>query len=580
MISAMRIRVGTLDDLKDRGRLLTKAGGHGVCVFWDGGRAWALDDRCPHMGFPLHRGTVEEGLVTCHWHHARFDLATGATLDPFADDGRAFPVEVVDGDVFLVVDQADGQGELLRRRLREGLEQGLTLVTAKSVLGLLESGVDPTEIVRAGVEFGTANRREGWGAGLTVLVAMANLLPWLDPEDRALALVHGLAFVSRDTRTHAPAFTLAPLGGAGVAGVADVPPERLASWYRRFIETRSGAAAERALVTAVAAGRPPAELADTMLAAATDHVFLDGGHTLDFTNKAFEALELLGWDLAPDVLPTVVDQTAGASRSEEGGRWRHPHDLVSLLRRSEERVVAALGTDPPGIDDPGGVSDLGWRLLGDDPAAVSDALCEAAEAGATAEQLGRALALAAGLRVTRFHTQNDFGDWDTVHHGFTAANALHQCLRRHPSPQAARGAVHGALKVYLDRFLNVPAARLPAAASGDLADLQPCWDGQGGVDRAGAIAYGYLEGGGDPRRLVAALGHCLLAEDAQFHWYQTVEAGVAQYSAWPQGSEEGALLLAGTARFLAAHTPTRRELPHVVRIAARLRRGEDLFEEE
>jgi hypothetical protein len=243
-------------------------------------------------------------------------------------------------------------------------------------------------------------------------------------------------------------------------------------------------------------------------------------------------------------------------------------------------VVAALGADPSGIDDPGGVSDLGWRLLGDDPAAVSDALCEAAEAGATAEQLGRALALAAGLRVTRFHTQNDFGDWDTVHHGFTAANALHQCLRRHPSPQAARGVVHGALKVYLDRFLNVPAARLPAAASGDLADLQPCWDGQGGVDRAGAIAYGYLEGGGDPRRLVAALGHCLLAEDAQFHWYQTVEAGVAQYSAWPQGSEEGALLLAGTARFLAAHTPTRRELPHVVRIAARLRRGEDLFEEE
>ena len=33
------------------------------------------------------------------------------------------------------------------------------------------------------------------------------------------------------------------------------------------------------------------------------------------------------------------------------------------------------------------------------------------------------------------------------------------------------------------------------------------------------------------------------------------------------------------ARFLAAHTPTRRELPHVVRIAGRLRRGEDLFEE-
>ena len=570
----MRVRVGTLEELQARGQLVGKAASHGVCVFWDGQRPWALDDRCPHMGFPLHRGTVEEGLVTCHWHHARFDLATGGTLDPFADDARAFPVEVEGGDVFVVLAPDPGRTDDLRRRLREGLEQGLTLVTAKSVLGLLEAGVDPTEIVRTGVEFGTANRREGWGAGLTVLVAMANLLPWLDGDDRALALVHGLAFVSRDTRNHAPAFALAPLGRA------EVPSERLASWYRRFVETRSGSAAERVLLTAVAADRPPAEVAGMMLAAATDHVFLDGGHTLDFTNKAFEALALLGWDHAADVLPTLVDQTAAASRSEEGGRWRHPHDLAGLIRESEGRLTAVLERGSGGIDDPTAVSALGWELLGDDPVAVVEAVLAAAETGATPEQLGRALALAAGLRITRFHTQNDFGDWDVVHHGFTAANALHASLRRHPSPELARGVLHGALKVYLDRFLNVPAARLPATDTGDLADLQACWDEQGGVDRAGAVAYGFLRGGGDPRRLVAALAKALLAEDAAFHWYQTVEAGVAQYSAWPEGSEEGVLLLAGTARFLAAHTPTRRELPHVVRIAARLRRGEDLFEEE
>ena len=45
------------------------------------------------MGFPLHQGTVESGLVTCHWHHARFDLASGCTLDPFADDARGFDVD-------------------------------------------------------------------------------------------------------------------------------------------------------------------------------------------------------------------------------------------------------------------------------------------------------------------------------------------------------------------------------------------------------------------------------------------------------------------------------------------------------
>jgi hypothetical protein len=142
-----------------------------------------------------------------------------------------------------------------------------------------------------------------------------------------------------------------------------------------------------------------------------------------------------------------------------------------------------------------------------------------------------------------------------------------------------RGALHGALRVYLDRFLNVPAARLPVATSGSLVELEACWDGQGHVDEAGSIAYGYLRGGGSRAELIAALGHALLAEDPGFHWYQVYEAGVRQALAWPDGSEESAIVLAAVARFLAAHTPTRRELPTVVRIAARLRRGEPLYEE-
>jgi hypothetical protein len=230
------------------------------------------------------------------------------------------------------------------------------------------------------------------------------------------------------------------------------------------------------------------------------------------------------------------------------------------------------------------VESVAWRLLDDDPGKVTDALLAALEEGATPEQVGRSVALAAGLRITRFGVQNDHGDWDVVHHGFTYANALHQALSRQPSPELLRGAVHGALKVYLDRFLNVPAARLPvvapASGAGDLAELQTCWDQQGRVDEAGGIVARWVLAGGDPDAAVAALGRALVNEDAGFHWFQTVEAAARQAAAWPRGSEPQALLLAGAARFLAAQTPTRRELPQVVRIAVRLRRGEDLFEEE
>jgi hypothetical protein len=460
---------------------------------------------------------------------------------------------------------------------------------AKAVLGLFdELGAEPATaaVVKAGVEFGTRYRGPGWGSGLTVLTAMANVLSGLHEEDRALALVHGLSFVSRDTRGHSPRFALEPLG-------AELPEARLAEWYRRFVDTRSGDAAERTLASAARSGLAASQLAALMGAAATDHVFLDGGHTLDFTNKAFEVLDHLGSDHAQVVLPSLAHQTTAASRAEESGAWRHPYDLAGMLAQAEQELPRRLATaaassslsdsafSAQSLDD--SVDALAWMLLGDDPAEILQALDRAAETGATAEEMARAVAYAAALRVTRFHTQNDHGDWDAVHHGFTAANAVHQMLVRSPSPALARGIYHGALKVFLDRFLNVPAAPLPArhsAASGaaDLRQLEACWDRQDMVDEAGAIIYGWLRSGGTRAAAVAALGSALLHEDAEFHWFQMYEAAARQAMAWPEGSEQVALILAGTARFLAAHTPTRRELPQVVRIASRLRRGEPLYE--
>ena len=317
-----------------------------------------------------------------------------------------------------------------------------------------------------------------------------------------------------------------------------------------------------------------------MFAAATDHVFLDGGHVLDFTNKAFEGLDQLGWASAGDVLSALVSQTAEARRLEEEGSWRHPEDLAGIARSATQRLesLGEAALSGSGLADDR-IEALAWQLLGDDPAAAVDGLLEALESGATPEQAGRAVALASGLRIARFGVQNDHGDWDVVHHGFTYANALHQALVRAPSVELLRGAVHGVLKVYLDRFLNVPAARSPELGDVDLDGLAACWDQQGQVDRAGAIVYSWVRSKGDPDPAIAALGHALLAEDAEFHWFQTVEAAVRQARAWPDGSEPQAVLLGAAARFLSAHTPTRRELPQVVRIAMRLRRGDNLFDE-
>ena len=50
------------------------------------------------MGFPLDRGSVEDGILACHWH---YDVASGCTFDLWADDVPTCPVEVHDGEVWI-----------------------------------------------------------------------------------------------------------------------------------------------------------------------------------------------------------------------------------------------------------------------------------------------------------------------------------------------------------------------------------------------------------------------------------------------------------------------------------------------
>jgi hypothetical protein len=544
----------------------------------DGDTVAAVDNRCPHMGFPLSRGTVCDGILTCHWHHARFDLTTGGTFDPFADDVAVHDVRVADGVVW--VDPRPraqaGRAERYLARLQDGLEQDLSLVLVKSVLGLLaeEPAAAPRRVLETGALFGARQRAGGWGPGLTILTAMGNVLDRLAPDDRAIALFHGLAHVASDCAGQPTRFQLDALP------TRDIAPARLREWFRQFVEVRNRDGAERVLLTAVATGMPAAAICEMMQAAATDHFFLSGGHTLDFINKGFELLESIGWQHAGAVLPSLVGGLAGATRSEEQNAWRAPIDLVALVRPSLERLPDRIAGARGGLL---GFEALVERLLVDDPAEVVGALDGAFEAGAEPAEVSLALCQAAALRVARFATSNEFGDWITVLHTFTYCNALHQSLRRATSAEVARGIYHGALRVYLDRFLNVPPARLPdgraaAPAAGELADeLLGRLDRQAQVQPAAELVDAYLRAGRPVDRLWAALGTAFLREDAEFHTYQMYEAGARLYAELaPERPEPARQAAVAVARYLSAHAPTHREMRQTARIAVRLQRGDDL----
>ena len=574
---------GSLEELKAKGRFVMHGVHRPILVVYDRGRVFALDNRCPHMGFPLDRGSVEDGILTCHWHHARFDLESGCTFDLWADDTPTCPVEVRNGEVWVktTFGHADPAAHWLKR-LDDGLAHDIGLVIAKAVQGRLAAGAAKADILRQTALFGARNR-DGWGVGLTILTALGNLLPALPEEEAYLALFHGARRVAADCDGQAPRRERAPLESRP-------EPAALKRWLRRWTKVRHREAAERTLLTAISGLSPP-ELADALLAAETERAFADSGHSLDFINKAFECLNLIGWEHASSLLPTVVGQMTTARGAEESTEWRQPDDLIALCDRAA-RELSDLFAERRG----GGWSDraaLAQDMLGDDPGVIVEAIRKAIRQGAAPADLGRSLAYAAALRVARFGDANEHGDWETAHHVFSYGNALHRMLERIGTAEidvlaAARGVLHGAMALYLTRYLNVPPARIPGE-NGERLDGLPAseeairnalldaFDRQRQVDLAARLVARHLALGHSPQALIATLGRALLREDASFHAYQMLEAGVRQFAVWGD-TDQGRRILIAVARYLAAHSPTERAALQTADIAQRLMRGGELHQ--
>lgn len=581
-----RICVSTLEDLKIKGRLSINVHGHDLVIFYHNNQVYALDNRCPHMGFPLSRGSTKDGILTCDWHHARFDLKSGGTFDLWAGDVAAFPVQVHDDKVWVTIEQHTDLRAQYTQLLHEGLKQNNGLLIAKSVIALLTSEVDTSELVRIGVKHGTNYRQDGWGQGLTTLVCMSNLLPFLSLEDKSRALYHGLSAVAQDCDGAPPRFI-----GDGLPGTApDIGT--LKQWFRNFIEVRDSDAAERCLISAIQSKMDISQIADMMFCAATDHRYLDGGHVLDFTNKAFEALEQIGWDVAEEVLTSLVPLYARATRMEERSSWRHPIDLAKILERTFKELSDCLeaGKEKRGNWKPR--ISLIDTLLGDNPDQTADVLLNAIREGATEEELAAFVEYTSALRIAHFAITNEFSDWDIALHTYAFSHAVSQSIRRFPSAELMRAIFDAAMSIYLNRFLNVPRSPLPKLMSNVAAKqivdhgivskkFLELLDKRDSVNDVVETLVEYASLQLDQDRLLSLLGNALLREDRNFHSIQMIEAAIRQCQTLVELEKslfDRLPVLIAAVRYLAAHSPTVRRQGQMFEIAWRLQRGEKIYE--
>jgi len=99
------VEIGTVSAVPRRGARCVNTPAGKIAVFrTQEDQIFAIENRCPHKHGPLSEGIVHGASVTCPLHSWVFDLATGKAQGADEGEVRTYPIDVVDGRIFMAFD--------------------------------------------------------------------------------------------------------------------------------------------------------------------------------------------------------------------------------------------------------------------------------------------------------------------------------------------------------------------------------------------------------------------------------------------------------------------------------------------
>jgi nitrite reductase/ring-hydroxylating ferredoxin subunit len=543
------------------GKVVKRRGKQIALVRIDEDRVFAIDNRCPHEGYPLVEGTVKDCVLTCDWHNWKFDLRSGACLRG-GEDVRAYPLLIKEGEIHVDLRDPDPGAQKPRAEasFREAVLKRDMGRAARDALRLLELGSKPEDLIAEATEIAAARLEWGWDHGLTVAAECVRALPLYEGAERVIPVTQAVAG-AMDRALNRPVRPRPPVEeGAGARSM-----EEARRSFRELLEAEEQERAEATFIRALEAGMGIEEAKRWLFTAATDH-FLDYGHGIIYAVRAIQMLELVGWEWAPKLLPSVAFQIAWGTRED---RLPYMRRFQALLREVEPELSRLFELQGQGEGPAGWSGEELFKQVVDGSLedGVSGVL-EALRAGVSFDRIISPITAAAGERLLRFDRQIDRDPtreegWLDVTHLITHANAARTAFAMQPSPELLRALFYSARFVWSVRKLD-----RPGEAAGTLPDPE-------GIERPGeeilsaieaaigdrderralALTRGYLAAGHAEEALGRRLIRFAIADSASVeimiaHTIKTTVAAVEELAAIREPYR--ALPLLGAVRFLAA----------------------------
>ncbi len=340
----------TVSELRAAGGALgVSLGSREVLIAFADAGIYAVDRLCPHEAYPLDRGRIERGELTCPAHGWRFDLATGACRTA-TDDLRSYDVEVRDGTVFVNVDVEPTTAELERggEAVIGALEVGRPSLAARRTARLLGIGSSPERVLLLLARYGASHAEAGLDPETAAVADVLVLLPHLDGTG-TVRLVADLAAAMAERLARA-----APRFGPEPAAPLAWSVEGVEMTLSRLVAAGDADECEAVVAGMVAAGVPPAAIGAGLAAGAA--ATFRGPWPLVVLRRAVALVEAFGPEAAGVALPVAAYGCAtpwegpGSFARTAGALADRPAAVADTLRGSAEVLAGLAPRDDAGAE--------------------------------------------------------------------------------------------------------------------------------------------------------------------------------------------------------------------------------------
>ncbi len=523
------VKVATLDELAEGKPRAIKAEGQSIALFKHNGDIYATDNQCPHMGYPLTRGRVRGGVLTCDWHGWSYDMRGGGCFTGGCDDLATFPVEIRENDIYIDIagggNKRDDAHFLL---LQEGLLFGDNWTLSKAVAIILARGVSESDVLNrlvrhAGRHFVTElDAREG-GWQLANLVNGVKVASQYEPEDRLIPLMMAASGASGRAGDR-PA--VAPLPG-------DITWEKLERWIRVFSADREWEGIEKCLITARRLGEHDDKIIPLAYECIVEPFFLGHGDSLLHIGYLAELLEQFGWEVSEELVCGLTAKILGRGR---GAPDEIRREAIGKLESLED-FVADIAANPPNQSSDFNEDAFAAGLVSGDLDDTFDTITDALKSGVGVNRIVQTMVLLGADRMARTPASMSPGWWE-LGQEITLASSVRTALRFGGFQVAAKALYHVAWEFFSNRWLNIrqmplsaPRSTTPSAAPDEKAGIADVINTIETVQiqEVGRITRQYLNSDFSGDRLLSELGQCILRDDNGWGILNTLRAAFDEW---------------------------------------------------